>query len=193
IRQSSWLSWWAQVILSVISAITLFFANAVRGPMQGNILANGVFMAGLGLALSFINVIWTTGYQRIAAKQLETPEAAMSFRSFSRTVRVGVIVALTGMFLTLLGAEQIVGTLVAKSISGSILIANGGGIAAQTASLQLQVCSFIDPRQLGFRTECCWQALDIFVVQANTNTLLSHLSSLVNSLFIASQIPHKDE
>ena len=34
VKTSTWLSWWAQVILSVVSAVTLFFANAVKGAAQ---------------------------------------------------------------------------------------------------------------------------------------------------------------
>jgi hypothetical protein len=35
------------------------------------------------------------------------------------SLKLGVIIALTGMFITLMGAEQIVGTLVAKAITGA--------------------------------------------------------------------------
>jgi hypothetical protein len=33
---------------------------------------NGIFLAGIGLAASFINVFWTWGYSRSAAKLLTT-------------------------------------------------------------------------------------------------------------------------
>jgi hypothetical protein len=44
--------------------------------MDGNLLLgtvmNGIFLAGIGLAVSFINVFWTWGYSRSAAKLLTT-------------------------------------------------------------------------------------------------------------------------
>lgn len=172
VKTSTWFSWWAQVILSVVSAVTLFFANAVKGAAQGNILSNGIFLAGVGLALSFVNIAWTATYassaNKLATAVAEGKEVKTS--GIAGTVKIGVIVALSGMFVTLLGAEQIVGTLVAKSISGSLMYAQGAALAAQASNMQLQ-------------------ALDIFVVQANTNTLLSHLASLVCSLYIAARRP----
>mmetsp|Transcript_14108 Transcript_14108/g.42207 ORF Transcript_14108/g.42207 Transcript_14108/m.42207 type:complete len:97 (+) Transcript_14108:390-680(+) len=69
------------------------------------------------------------------------------------------------MFATLFGAEQIVGTLVAKVLSfQGVTGPAAGAYVAPTATLQ---------------------ALDIFIVQANTNTLLSHLCSLTITLWLS--------
>mmetsp|Transcript_55575 Transcript_55575/g.131961 ORF Transcript_55575/g.131961 Transcript_55575/m.131961 type:complete len:256 (-) Transcript_55575:48-815(-) len=170
---ASWVAWWAQTILCVVSAVTLFFANAVKGAAQGNLLSNGIFLAGIGLSLGFVNVFWTTGYRGIAAKILKESDPSKTISRLRRTVKVGVVIALVGMFLTLMGAEQIVGMLVAKSISGSLVFAQGGAaLSAQSASMQLQ-------------------ALDIFVVQANTNTMLAHLAALSMSLYASTRLPPK--
>ena len=166
VQTSTWLAWWAQTILSVVSAITLFFANGVRGTSHTNIFANGLFLAGIGLSLSFINIIWTWAYGRIANSLAEGKPADgdKGARNLQKTLYVGVIIALAGMLITLIGAEQIVGTLVAKAITGALIPVQGTALAS-TSAMQLQ-------------------ALDIFIVQANTNTLLSHLASLLNSLYI---------
>mmetsp|Transcript_18871 Transcript_18871/g.38312 ORF Transcript_18871/g.38312 Transcript_18871/m.38312 type:complete len:263 (+) Transcript_18871:20-808(+) len=167
IGRATWLSWWAQVILSVVSTVTLFFANAVKGAGQGNILTNGIFLAGIGLALSFVNVFWTWGYSSMGRNLADSADKSKALTNLKRSIKVGVVVALSGMLITLFGAEQIVGTLVGKSMSGFLVMGQG---TAQAAAMQLQ-------------------ALDILVVQANTNTLLSHWASLVNSLYISSQVP----
>ena len=39
------------ILGSVVSAVTLFFANAVKGATQGNIISNGIFLAGLCLCV----------------------------------------------------------------------------------------------------------------------------------------------
>ena len=140
IGTSTWLSWWVQVILSVVSTVTLFFANAVKGAGQGNILTNGIFLAGIGLALSFINVFWTWGYSSMGRNLTKSTDASKSVTSLRRAIKVGVIVALSGMLITLLGAEQIVGTLVAKSMSGFLILGQGN---AQAAAMQLQALDIL--------------------------------------------------
>ena len=159
-RRSSWLAWWAQAILSVVSTVTLVFANAVKGSTQTSIISNGILLAAIGLSLSYVNIIWTWAYRNLARSLPASPEKGAA--SLKRTIRVGVTIALVGMLITLIGAEQIVGTLVAKAVSGALVSPQG---MAASSAMNLQ-------------------ALDIFVVQANTNTLLSHLASLINSLYL---------
>jgi len=36
--------------------------------VQGNIVTNGIFLAGMGLALSFVNIAWTATYSSSANK-----------------------------------------------------------------------------------------------------------------------------
>jgi len=166
---ASWLAWWAQTILSVVSGVTIFFANAVKGAGQGNIIANGILLASVGLALSFINVFWTWGYSRMSSKLATDSDPKGQARKLRGVIKFGVIIALSGMLVTLFGAEQIVGTMVAKAITGSLLFSS---TTAQGAATGMQL-----------------QALDIFVVQANTNTLLAHLASVINSLYITTLLP----
>ena len=159
-RTSSWIAWWMQAILSVVSTVTLVFANAVKGTTQTSIISNGILLAAIGLSLSYINIIWTWAYRNLARSLPTSDEKGV--KNLQKTIKVGVTIALVGMLITLIGAEQIVGTLVAKAVSGALV--SPQGIAASSA-MNLQ-------------------ALDIFVVQANTNTLLSHLASLINSLYL---------
>jgi hypothetical protein len=37
----------------VVSAVTLFFAYAVKGTAQGNVISNGIFLAGFSFFFSF--------------------------------------------------------------------------------------------------------------------------------------------
>jgi hypothetical protein len=74
-----------------------------------------------------------------------------------RTIQVGTTLNLLGMFVTIIGAEEIVGTLCAK-----VLTTQGvpGGVMAAAGASQIV------------------QPLDILIVQANVNILLSHFVSL---------------
>lgn len=57
--QVSWLSWWAQTILSTVAFIILLFSNAVTNrSARGNILGNGVALALASLACSAASICW---------------------------------------------------------------------------------------------------------------------------------------
>ena len=72
-----------------------------------------------------------------------------------------------GLFLTLLAAEEIVGSLALKVLTaGNGLLYGGSGVGAE---------GFVQP-------------LDILIVQANTNTLLSHFASLSTALYLADRV-----
>lgn len=46
VRRVSWLSWWSQVILSTVSAVTLLFAKSVVRSTDGTV--DGIVLAGTG-------------------------------------------------------------------------------------------------------------------------------------------------
>jgi hypothetical protein len=82
-----------------------------------------------------------------------------------RAIRIGILINLVGMGLTLLGAEQIV-----------------GGLAIKVLTQQQTAISPFSP-QLGALVQTV-EPLDILVVQANTNTLFSHFCSLTSLLYL---------
>jgi hypothetical protein len=53
-------------------------------------------------------------------------------------LQLGVIFALSGMLVTLFGAEQIVGTMVAKAITGSLFYNGAASTSAAAAGMQLR-------------------------------------------------------
>jgi len=167
VRRSSWLSWWAQVILTTTSAVTLFFAKSVMSSSSGNggVISRGsgagLYLAGSGIVLSFLSIIWTWGGARLSNRLIRrstTPIAAANM--IRRNITIAITLNLLGMFITLIGAEQIVGILAAKVLTNQNLFSGSVGSVA--------------PQIL--------QPLDILVVQANTNMILSHFCSLFLSL-----------
>jgi hypothetical protein len=77
------------------------------------------------------------------------------------------------MMFALLSAEQIVGTLASKILSaGSVGYGAPAGVTLNGALAAMPI-----------------QAVDIFLVQANTNSLLSHFTSLVCYLFLQTRLP----
>ncbi len=184
LRASSWLSWWSQVILTVISSITFLFARNVM-TMPGGAAVTGAskfFFPALGTAASSLSIIWTWGQRRLARRFVRPRRGggdgnASSKRITSRieaanllrsTIKFGVSINLFGLLTSVLGAQYIIGTLVAKSMQSfvGLGVGSGGGvITSQTL-----------------------QPLDILVVQANTNVLSSHFISLVCLLWLTRMV-----
>jgi len=132
--------------------------------------SGGFFLAGSGIVLSSISIFWTWGGARLAGRLVRRTatsriEAANLLR---RTITVGVTVNLLGMLVTLLGAEAIIGLLAAKVLTSQ------GVITSPSMAPQLL------------------QPLDILIVQANTNTLLSHFFSITSLLYLTRWVSRLD-
>jgi len=179
LRRINWFSWWSQVILTVVSSITLLFAKSVLKvgtPEGGKQLVSGGFLfAGSGISLSFLSIIWTWGGTRLS-RRLKKRNADYSrikvANMIRRTITIGTGLNLAGMFVTLIGAQQIVGLLASKLLSMQGV--TPFGMSAAAVSVQTL------------------QPLDILIVQANTNTLLSHFISLAASLIMTRSVKQLD-
>ena len=96
-------------------------------------------------------------------KKLNAKESPTKFivRKASSALKRGIILNIIGLFFALISAEQFVGSLIGKVLSSQgIQQLYGGGVGV--------------PQTV--------QPTDIFVIQANTNTLFSHFISLVVTL-----------
>jgi hypothetical protein len=172
----SWLSWWAQLILTVISSVTLLFArNVITGVSSGmGAATSGVailpnfLIAGSSIVLSYISIFWTWATRRLARRLVRKRTTKIQAANMLRKdIRVGVTLNLLGMALTILGAEQIIGALAIKVLTTSRTVALG-----ESSNLL--------------------QPLDILVVQANTNTLFSHFCSITALLYLTKQVTKLD-
>jgi hypothetical protein len=168
----SWLSWWAQIILTTTSSVTLLFArnvisrSAAAAPATGT-LPNFV-LAGLGIAVSFGSIFWTWATRRLAGRLVKKRTTRVQAANMLRKdITVGITLNLVGMLFTILGAEQIVGVLAIKVLTTSRALT-----MAESPSLL--------------------QPLDILVVQANTNTLFSHFCSIVALLYLSKSVMKLD-
>lgn len=146
-------------------------AQAAATPMELSKIASKFFLPGMGVVVSTISIIWTWGQRRLANRLLRKAstsrvEAANLLR---RVIKVGVTLNLLGLLTSVLGAQYIVGTLVAKSMSN--FVGFGGGAIGG-----------------GLVTSQTLQPLDVLVVQANTNVLSSHFASLVCLLWLTRKV-----
>jgi hypothetical protein len=170
-RLTGWVSFWIQLVLGVVSGVILLFAvfsqrgaNTTSNPGTGF----GAIFAVAGLIALAVGIYIAFRYTRLG-NRLESSNPNNRPRKVEtvQVVRFAIIVHLVGMLLTLLGAQTIVGTLVTKSLTLPQL---GVGVYTQ-----------IDPSR-------SIQPLDMFVVQANTNTVTAHFAGLVASIWILHRI-----
>ena len=160
-------SWWCQIILSVVSGVILTFAQSVRKSAPGtpvSFLSSGFALSTAGVGIAFVNALWTWTITRAARRafmgKMDSAKVVPTLRRYSR---ISINISLLGMFMSLLGAEQIVGTLASKVLSSQGYVPV---VAAGVSAGMSQV-----------------QALDIFLVQANTNALVAHFVPLLTFLY----------
>lgn len=176
LRRVGWISFWVQLVLAVVAGLIFLFASVIESPPAreaGRTVANnssgpGIFLFPiLGLIALGLSIYWAFRYTRLS-QQLASPNPKLRPRKADtiQMVRRGLMVNLVGMLFTLLGAEAIGGILLAKALQYQ------GGTPLVTA---LRPQDFI-------------QALDIFVVLANTHTIVAHFTGIVTGLWLLNWI-----
>nr|XP_023924533.1 protein TIC 21, chloroplastic [Quercus suber]POE95593.1 protein tic 21, chloroplastic [Quercus suber] len=154
------MGFWGQLVCTVVAAVILSFSVVVTGKVSSP--ATFYATAG-GIAAAFISVFWSFGYIRLSDKLRRTandPSKAPPRADVVKSLKNGIVVNLLGLGAAILGMQATVGLLVAKALTSS---ANPyyQGIAPGYSPVL---------------------ALDVFLVQASANTILSHFLGLVFSL-----------
>jgi hypothetical protein len=169
LRLTGWIAFWTQLVLAVISSVILllyaFSTTTNRNVEMAQGTGFGIFFAICGLVTLGVSIYWAFRYTRLS-RQLKDPIANLrpSKSDTINVVRWGVIVNLLGMLLTLVGAQAIIGSTLARSL------AQQPGVFTPTGTIQ-----FIQP-------------LDLFVVQANTNTIFAHFAGVVAALWLLGRL-----
>ncbi|MBD2462915.1 DUF3611 family protein [Oscillatoria sp. FACHB-1407] len=176
-RIIGWISFWAQIVLAVVSAGVLSFAslnlnaNAPRPSIptapgvtpvatDNSITGFGFFFAVCGLVVLFIGAYWAFRYTRLSRRLATSNTQIRPKRGDAvQALRIGLLINLVGMLLTILGAQAIVGALVAKSMSQGFAVFAGS------------IPPYISP-------------LQIFLVQANINTIMAHFVGVGSTLWL---------
>jgi hypothetical protein len=154
------LGFWGQLICSVVSAVILAFSIVVTGQATAPV---STYLTAGGIVAAFLSVFWSFGYIRLSHRLRETiddPIKAPPRAQVVKNLKNGILINLLGMGLTLLGLQATVGTLVAKALTSSST-------------------PYLQGAPAGFSPVL---ALDVFLVQASANAILSHYLGLVFSL-----------
>jgi len=132
----------------------------------------GLYLTLFGLLMGFLSTFWAFGYTRLAAKLrqgVQDPEQTPPRAEVLKSLSSGITINLVGLASTLFGLEATCGLLFAKSLA---FAASNPYTISQSNPVQ---------------------ALDIFVVQASANTLLSHFIALCFSLWLLRMITFGSE
>ncbi|CAH8361906.1 unnamed protein product [Eruca vesicaria subsp. sativa] len=154
------IGFWGQLVSTLVAAVILSFSVVVTGKPTSPAT---FYATASGIAAAFVSVFWSFGYIRLSERLRRTagdPAKAPPRADVVKGLRSGIMVNLLGMGAAILGMQATVGFLVAKALTTS-------------ASPFYQGVSQGYSPVLG---------LDVFLVQASANTLLSHFLGLVCSL-----------
>ncbi|XP_074579967.1 protein TIC 21, chloroplastic-like [Curcuma longa] len=163
------LGFWGQLVCTAVSAVILSFSLVVTGKVTSPVT---FYTTAGGIVAAFISVFWSFGYIRLSERLRRTandPAKAPPRADVVKSLKNGIVLNLLGMGSTILGMQATVGLLVAKALTTSAVP------YYQMSPGQSPVL-----------------ALDVFLVQASANTILSHFLGLVFSLELLRSVtlPH---
>ena len=173
LRTAGWVCFWAQAVLAVVAGLILLLAipSALSSGASGTSQTSAGTGGGVILAVCGLLVLGYSAYRAFSFTRLSRKlrSLAIGVRPNStdtiKQVRLTLMSNLSGMLLTLLGAEAIGGTLFVKSISQPQVLFGAA----------VDFSRFIQP-------------LDIFVVLANINATFAHFIGIVGSLWLLDRI-----
>ncbi|CAB4290586.1 unnamed protein product [Prunus armeniaca] len=154
------LGFWGQLVCTVVAAVILSFSVVITGKISS---PPTFYATAGGIVAAFISVFWSFGYIRLSDKLRRTasdPAKAPPRADVIRSLKNGIVLNLLGMGASVLGMQATVGLLVAKALTSSANPYYQGLSPGYSPVL----------------------ALDVFLVQAAANTILSHFLGLVFSL-----------
>ncbi|MGC1309580.1 MAG: DUF3611 family protein [Phormidesmis sp.] len=131
-RLAGWVGFWAQIVVGVISSMMFVIflmrpATAVTSSKAGL----GIFIAP-ALVVVFIGAFWGFRYTRFAQKmRTSNPDLRPKPKDAVRVVRIGLIISLVGMALSIMGAEASIAALLERTLSqGPVVMGLPGNVSA---------------------------------------------------------------
>ncbi|BBC26157.1 DUF3611 family protein [Pseudanabaena sp. ABRG5-3] len=170
-RRWGWASFWTQVVLCVVSSLVLLqlillkapTTNTPTGADSNPATLPGLSFAWAGIAVLGASIFWNFRYTQMA-KKLRSPDRPTKSQTVFQ-IKIGIIINLLGMLITLIGAASIVGALTLRSQQG---------VFAGAGNFNLTI-----------------QPLDFQIIQASFNIIFAHFVGLVTSLWLLNRATDK--
>nr|GME11168.1 protein TIC 21, chloroplastic-like [Ipomoea batatas] len=154
------IGFWGQLVCTVVAAGILSFSVVITGKITSPFT---FYSTAAGIAAAFLSVFWSFGYLRLSAKLKKTasePSKAPPRADVVKSLKNGIALNLVGMGAAVVGLQATVGWLSAKVLTTSTVPYYQGISPGSSPVL----------------------ALDVILVQASANTILSHFLGLLFSL-----------
>lgn len=156
---------WVQLVLGVVSAVTLLVASPNLGGQDTTQATGvGVFFALGGIVALGVSIYFCFRYTRISRRLATADSGSRPSRAvILRQLRIGLIVNLVGLLLTILGAQAIVGIVLVKSLTQPQLV-------------------------IGAKPQEFVNSIDLLIIQANVNIIAAHFAGIVSSLWLTERL-----
>jgi len=152
VRSLAFVSFWLQLPLSIVSGCILIFSVYFTNQPTTDVTR---WFTLVGVVCAFISTFFADAFLRLARKSLDQGKHVSKTFLLQNLVR-NININLLGIGITIIGLQASVGTLVTKTMLGA---ANAPYATPQPGSTLV--------------------SLDVFSLQASTNTLLAHFLSIV--------------
>eukprot|EP00197_Chlamydomonas_leiostraca_P001982 CAMPEP_0202856918 /NCGR_PEP_ID=MMETSP1391-20130828/38_1 /ASSEMBLY_ACC=CAM_ASM_000867 /TAXON_ID=1034604 /ORGANISM="Chlamydomonas leiostraca, Strain SAG 11-49" /LENGTH=276 /DNA_ID=CAMNT_0049535635 /DNA_START=65 /DNA_END=895 /DNA_ORIENTATION=+ len=153
-KSLSFVGFWVQFALSVVSAGILVFSVAFVPKTPGSGIDVSKYLTLVGVLAAFASSLFAHGFLTLSRKLQSGGTVAKAY--LVGTLLTNNAICLAGIGITVIGLQASVGTLVAKTlataVSGPFTVQQGGNALV---------------------------SLDVFALQASTNTLLCHVIGLL--------------
>lgn len=156
---------WIQVVLGVVSAVTLALAIVNENERSNPGVGFSLFCAVCGLICLIVGICISFRYGKMANMFSQSGKTPPKKSTTIRIVQIAIFTSLIGTFTTILGAETIAGIVLSKTLS----LDPGKIFNSQTNT------EFVN-------------SLDVFIIQACINIIAGHFVGIVSSLWIYTQI-----
>ena len=170
-----WGTWWVQLALTSVSAVIILFAFAFPGVRISTSSSSvGLILTGTAVLITMVSLFWTYSYTRLALKlSSSSVSPRITLNRAKVFLKIGIMVAISGIFASLLGLQATAGTLLAR-----LLTSRG----PEGSFVQLRQ----DPASGGAESLASGsvQPIDILVIQATANAMSSLLFALIASLWL---------
>jgi hypothetical protein len=163
------ISFWAQIILGIISTVLLLIAAAslfgAQQKTQG--IEFGIFCAFAGVIVLAIAIVLCFRYRKLG-RQIQNPDPTKRPKKADtlQVIKTALVLNVGGMLMSILGAQTLAGLVLVKSLNISQGTLNLGGPTPN---------QFVTP-------------VDLLIIQANTNTILAHFVGIVFSLWLLQRL-----
>lgn len=168
LKVSGWIILWTQLVLALVAGgVLVFYASFGSNSSRSNVISTGfgLFFAVCGLITLAISIFFAYQFTRFGQRlSAETPTTRPSKPQTIRLVRQGLLTNMLGMVLTLMGAQAIVGSILAIALS--------------------------QPQGWIFRSVAApiVQPFDLFVVQANINAITAHFIGIAINFWLFNRV-----